>query len=88
LLDSKSLSEVVLPSISVLESLTVLSLPSNNISSKLLEELSNSRNLRELNLTGNDVVGCIPDLSQLRNLEILDLSFNYFSGSFPSWVGS
>jgi Leucine-rich repeat (LRR) protein len=88
LLDSKSLSEVVLPSISVLESLTVLSLPSNNISSKLLEELSNSRNLRELNLTGNDVVGRIPDLSQLRNLEILDLSFNYFSGSFPSWVGS
>ncbi|KAE8056133.1 hypothetical protein FH972_012927 [Carpinus fangiana] len=51
------------------------------------KELSNSRNLRELNLTGNDVVGRIPDLSQLRNLEILDLSFNYFSalpGSFPN----
>ena len=30
----------------------------------------------------------ILDLSRLRNLEILDLSFNYFSGSFPSWVGS
>jgi hypothetical protein len=30
----------------------------------------------------------IPDLSWLRNLEILDLSFNYLSSSFPSWVGS
>jgi Leucine-rich repeat (LRR) protein len=30
----------------------------------------------------------IPNLSRLRNLEILDLSFNYFSGSFPSLVGS
>lgn len=87
-LESKSLSGVISPSISVLESLTVLSLPSNNISGKLPEELSNCSNLRVLNLTGNDVIGRIPDLSRLRKLEILDLSLNYFSGSFPNWVGS
>lgn len=30
--------------------------------------------------------GSIPDLSTLTNLEILDLSTNYFSGGFPTWV--
>ncbi|CAN4097974.1 unnamed protein product [Withania somnifera] len=32
--------------------------------------------------------GTIPDLSKLTNLEVLDLSINYFSGEFPSWVGN
>lgn len=86
-LENMSLSGVISPSVSVLESLTVFSLPTNNISGKLPDELRNCSNLQALNLTGNDIIGGIPDLSGLRRLKILDLSINYFSGSFPSWVG-
>lgn len=87
-LDNKSLSGVISPSISALESLTTFSLPSNHISGKLPPEMANCTNLRVLNLTGNNMVGPIPDLSGLRSLVSLDLSLNYFSGSFPSWVGN
>ncbi|XP_048226959.1 receptor protein-tyrosine kinase CEPR2 isoform X2 [Ricinus communis] len=34
------------------------------------------------------MIGVLPDLSSLRNLEILDLTKNYFSGRFPAWVGN
>ncbi|KAJ9167195.1 hypothetical protein P3X46_021863 [Hevea brasiliensis] len=87
-LDNKSLSGEISPSISALESLTTLWLPSNSFSGKLPLELLNCSNLRVLNLTGNEMVGVFPDLSSLRNLEILDLSLNYFSGRFPTWVGN
>lgn len=87
-LDNKSLSGDIFPSLSVLRSLQVLSLPSNLISGKLPSEISRCTNLRVLNLTGNQLVGAIPDLSGLRNLQVLDLSANYFSGSIPSWVGN
>ncbi|KAK1553987.1 hypothetical protein Q3G72_006222 [Acer saccharum] len=85
-LDNKSLSGEISSSVSVLESLTTLWLPSNPISGKLPRELSHCINLKVLNVTGNKMVGAIPDLSMLRNLVILDVSINYFSGRFPSWV--
>ncbi|XP_061359394.1 receptor protein-tyrosine kinase CEPR2 [Gastrolobium bilobum] len=87
-LDNKSLSGDISPSLSVLQSLQVLSIPSNLISGKLPSEISTCTNLRVLNLTGNLLVGPIPDLSGLRNLQVLDLSANYFSGSIPSWLGN
>ncbi|XP_020214326.1 receptor protein-tyrosine kinase CEPR2 [Cajanus cajan] len=87
-LENKSLSGDIFPSLSVLQSLQVLSLPSNLISGKLPSEISMWTNLRVLNLTGNQLVGAIPDLSGLRNLKVLDLSANYFSGSIPGWVGN
>ncbi|KAF3445384.1 hypothetical protein FNV43_RR10560 [Rhamnella rubrinervis] len=83
-----SLSGEISSSIAVLESLTKLSLPLNHISGKLPPQLTNCSNLRELNLSINAMVGRIPDLSRLKALEILDLSKNYFSGSFPKWVGN
>ncbi|XP_015953116.1 receptor protein-tyrosine kinase CEPR2 [Arachis duranensis] len=86
--ENKSLSGVLFPSISVLQSLQVLSLPSNMISGKLPVEINRCTNLRVLNLTGNHMVGTIPDLSMLRNLQVLDLSANYFTGRIPSWVGN
>lgn len=86
--DNQSLSGVISPSISALESLMSLWLPSNAISGKLPDGVINCSKLRVLNLTGNKMVGVIPDLSSLRNLEILDLSENYFSGRFPSWTGN
>ncbi|KAI4331898.1 hypothetical protein L6164_016846 [Bauhinia variegata] len=87
-LDNKSLSGQIHPSISVLESLKILSLASNLISGKLPSEIGNCSNLRVLNMTGNQMVGTIPDLSGLKNLKVLDLSANYFTGNFPSWVGN
>ncbi|KAL3565523.1 hypothetical protein D5086_033569 [Populus alba] len=86
--DNQSLSGVISPSISALESLMSLWLPSNAISGKLPDGVINCSKLRVLNLTGNTMVGVMPDLSSLRNLEILDLSENYFSGRFPSWTGN
>ncbi|CAK7344769.1 unnamed protein product [Dovyalis caffra] len=86
--DNQSLSGEISPSISALESLTTLWLPSNAISSKLPGGLINCSKLKVLNLTENNMVGVIPDLSSLRNLEILDLSINFFSGRFPTWVGN
>ncbi|KAL5558445.1 hypothetical protein UlMin_034656, partial [Ulmus minor] len=86
--DNKSLSGEISPSLSVLESLTTLELPSNLITGKLPYQLANCSNLRVLNLSGNSMVGRIPNLSMLKNLEILDVSTNYFSGKFPSWVGN
>ncbi|XP_054825249.1 receptor protein-tyrosine kinase CEPR2 isoform X2 [Prosopis cineraria] len=87
-LENKSLSGEIFPSIFDLQSLRVLLLASNFISGKLPFEISNCSNLTVLNLTENDMVGAIPDLSGMRNLKVLDLSANYFSGSFPNWVGN
>lgn len=67
-LDNKSLSGDIFPSLSILQSLQVLSLPSNLISGKLPSEISRCTSLRVLNLTGNQLVGAIPDLSGLRSL--------------------
>ncbi|KAF4366273.1 hypothetical protein G4B88_030451 [Cannabis sativa] len=87
-LDNKSLYGEISPSISLLKSLTKLHLPCNHISGKLPTQLTNCSNLRVLNLTANFIAGKIPNLSRLQKLEILDLSKNYFSGSFPAWVGN
>ncbi|XP_042492620.1 receptor protein-tyrosine kinase CEPR2-like [Macadamia integrifolia] len=86
-LENISLSGEISPAISGLQSLNSLFLPSNSISGELPFQLINCSSLRVLNLTGNDMNGTLPDLSPLRSLEILDLSFNYFSGRFPNWVG-
>ncbi|GLU12776.1 hypothetical protein SLE2022_294350 [Rubroshorea leprosula] len=87
-LGGKFLAGEISPAISVLDSLTTLFLPCNNISGKLPPQIINCTKLRVLNLTLNYMVGSIPDLSVLKNLESLDLSINYFSGKFPSWVVS
>ncbi|XAR55651.1 Non-specific serine/threonine protein kinase [Bertholletia excelsa] len=85
-LDNKSLSGVISPSISRLQSLASLVLPSNFISGNLPAEIKQCTKLRVLNLTGNSMIGTLPDLSGLTNLETLDVSGNYFSGAFPTWV--
>ncbi|KAL0360074.1 UNVERIFIED_CONTAM: Receptor protein-tyrosine kinase CEPR2 [Sesamum radiatum] len=87
-LDNKSLSGNISPSLSVLQNLTSLALPSNLISGVLPGELSKCINLKVLNVSDNYLNGSVPDFSMLTNLEILDLSDNSFSGAFPSWVGN
>ncbi|WCJ44183.1 Leucine-rich receptor-like protein kinase family protein [Euphorbia peplus] len=85
-LDNKSLSGEISPAISGLRSLTNLSLPCNSLTGKLPYELINCTELKLLNLTYNKMVGALPDLSPLQKLEFLELSNNYFSGGFPTWV--
>lgn len=84
--DNKSLSGEISSSILVLQGLTTLWLPYNFISGKLPLEISNCVNLKVLNVSGNTMVGLVPDLSMLKSLESVDLSINYFTGKFPSWV--
>ncbi|RVW12230.1 Receptor protein-tyrosine kinase CEPR2 [Vitis vinifera] len=85
-LDNKSLSGEISSSLSALRSLTHLVLPSNSLSGYLPSELNKCSNLQVLNVTCNNLIGTVPDLSELSNLRTLDLSINYFSGPFPSWV--
>ncbi|KAL6316278.1 hypothetical protein AAG906_017908 [Vitis piasezkii] len=85
-LDNQSLSGEISSSLSALRSLTHLVLPSNSLSGFLPSELNKCSNLQVLNVTCNNLIGTVPDLSELSNLRTLDLSINYFSGPFPSWV--
>ncbi|KAF2290891.1 hypothetical protein GH714_016264 [Hevea brasiliensis] len=71
-LDNKSLSGEISASISALESMTTLWLPSNSISGKLPLELINCSRLRVLNLTGNKMVGVLPDLTPLKTWRFLN----------------
>lgn len=86
-LDNKSLSGQISPAICMIQSLSALVLSSNFIAGVLPPQLTNCSSLTVLNVTGNNMNGSLPNLSSLANLEILDLSLNYFSGNFPTWVG-
>ncbi|KAL9245470.1 hypothetical protein vseg_019117 [Gypsophila vaccaria] len=87
-IDNVSLSGPLSPSLCRLPGLTKLALTSASISGNIPKEVRLCSNLKVLNLTINKLVGRVPDLSGLRHLEALDLSGNYFSGEFPSWVGN
>ncbi|KAL2936248.1 Receptor protein-tyrosine kinase CEPR2 [Bienertia sinuspersici] len=86
-LRNASLGGEISPSLCKLQSLKFLVLPLNSISGNIPPQLKQCSNLKALNLTINKLVGRIPDFSGLRNLEVLDLSGNFFTGEFPSWVG-
>ncbi|XP_072955757.1 receptor-like protein kinase 7 [Typha angustifolia] len=66
-----------------LPSLTKLSLGSNLLSSPLTADIRNCTSLLYLDLAFNSFSGAVPDLSPLRNLQVLNISSNYFTGPFP-----
>ncbi|GAB4861472.1 Receptor protein-tyrosine kinase cepr2 [Ancistrocladus abbreviatus] len=88
LFNNVSLAGQISPSLITLQSLTSLVITQTSISGEIPMELSSLTDLKVLNLSVNRMVGKIPDLSGLRNLEVLDLSGNFFSGYFPSWVAN
>lgn len=88
LFENASLVGDISPSLCRLQGLTSLALTSNSISGNIPPELSQCNSLKVLNLSMNRMVGRIPDLSGVRNLELLDLSSNFFTGEFPTWVGN
>ncbi|PWA45606.1 leucine-rich receptor-like protein kinase family protein [Artemisia annua] len=87
-LDYNSLTGKISPAVSALDSLQSLIIPSNFISGELPASIVNCTHLRVLNASSNNITGPLPDLSKLINLEVLDISDNYFAGKFPAWVGS
>ncbi|KAF8111233.1 hypothetical protein N665_0076s0220 [Sinapis alba] len=87
-LENANLSGSISPAISSLTKLSTLSLPFNLISGGIPPEILSCTNLKVLNLTTNRLSGTIPDFSALKNLEVLDVSVNFLTGEFQSWVGS
>lgn len=63
--------------------LTVLSFKHNLLSGSLPNSLGTLQNLRVLTLSENYLSGQVPDLSKLRNLQVLDLEGNKFGPHFP-----
>ncbi len=68
---------------------TKLALPFNDLSKGILpRELSLLKEMRELDLRGNDIQGVVPNkLSELKHLKSLDLSMNYIIGRIPTEIG-
>ena len=68
---------------------TKLELPFNDLNKGILpRELSLLKELRELDLRGNDIQGVIPNkLSELKHLKTMDLSMNYIIGKIPTELG-
>ncbi|KAI4342761.1 hypothetical protein MLD38_027345 [Melastoma candidum] len=67
---------------------TALNLTNMGISGSLSPNFANLTALTSIVLDGNKLSGYIPDLSSLRNLELLHLNDNQLSGPIPSSLGS
>ncbi|XP_059448692.1 probable inactive leucine-rich repeat receptor-like protein kinase At3g03770 isoform X2 [Corylus avellana] len=64
--------------------LAVLSVKNNSLGGFLPNSLTVLQNLRVLALSNNNFSGEVPDLSNLTNLQVLDLEDNYFGPHFPA----
>ncbi|XXG73960.1 hypothetical protein AAC387_Pa07g2802 [Persea americana] len=84
ILDYNMLSGRVPDWLSELPLLAVLSLRNNSFTGSLPNSLGSLENLRVLALSRNRLYGEVPDLSNLINLQVLDLEDNYFGPHFPS----
>lgn len=42
--------------------------------------------LKSLSMYHNNLTGPIPNMTNLRHLEVLDVSYNSFTGAFPAWI--
>ncbi|CAN6455992.1 unnamed protein product [Victoria cruziana] len=67
-----------------LGSLSVLNLGNNGLNGSLPSTLGTSKNLKVLILSRNRLSGGVPNLSDLVNLEVLDLSDNLLGPKFPA----
>ncbi|KAL3518759.1 hypothetical protein ACH5RR_021348 [Cinchona calisaya] len=73
------------PAISGLKMLRNLSIPNNQFSGSITEELGLISTLEYLDLSGNLFNGTMPsELTNLRSLVFLNLSLNYMEGTIPS----
>ncbi|CAI9261444.1 unnamed protein product [Lactuca saligna] len=71
-----------------LPNLLYLDLKLNNLSCEIPSSIENQTQLRELYLNYNNMVGRIPSLESLSNLNVLYLSLNNFDRwKLPDWLG-
>ncbi|KAF5746759.1 hypothetical protein HS088_TW06G00933 [Tripterygium wilfordii] len=68
---------------SYLPELRVLRIGHNHLQRDFLESIINCTVLEELNMSSLNLSGSLPDLSPLKSLRILDMSYNIFTGKFP-----
>ncbi|KAK7290667.1 hypothetical protein RIF29_05247 [Crotalaria pallida] len=66
-----------------LPALTVLSLKNNLFNGSLPRSIGSLVDLRILSLSHNHLYGAVPDLSSLKNLQVLELDDNAFGPQFP-----
>ncbi|KAK2972452.1 hypothetical protein RJ640_003878 [Escallonia rubra] len=82
-LDGNLFSGQVPDALSSLSLLVVLSLKKNLLDGPLPDQLGSLENLRILSLSDNQFIGAVPDLSNLTNLQVLDLENNSLGPQFP-----
>ncbi|KAK1267698.1 putative LRR receptor-like serine/threonine-protein kinase [Acorus gramineus] len=88
-LSSVASSGTLSPKIGVLNYLTVLSLPGNNLTGDIPKEFGNLSSLTQLTLENNNLGGVIPNsLGNLTKLQVLILSQNNLSGSIPESISN
>ncbi|KAL3609714.1 hypothetical protein D5086_000734 [Populus alba] len=70
-----------------LKELTLLDLSFNNLTGQVPSSLFTMSSLQYLFLGNNSLIGNLPN-QKSSTLQTIDLSYNYLSGTFPSWVTS
>lgn len=83
ILDDNKFTGAVPSELSLLQVLSVLSLKNNSLSGFLPVSLTRLRSLRVVSLAANHLSGEIPDLHNLKNLQMFDVQDNYFGPRFP-----
>ncbi|XP_024190813.1 probable LRR receptor-like serine/threonine-protein kinase At1g06840 [Rosa chinensis] len=85
LLDNNNLSGYLPPDFSNIPELRILQLDNNNFTgTEIPATYGTLSGLAKLSLRNCSLQGAIPDLSRIRNLSYLDLSWNHLAGPIPS----
>ncbi|KNA19949.1 hypothetical protein SOVF_056750 [Spinacia oleracea] len=87
-LDGNFFNESVPDWLDSLSNLSVLSLSDNHLKGPFPASIGKIRTLSTLALSNNKISGEVPDLSSLRGLRMLDLSWNELDSKLPNFPGA
>ncbi|XWS60288.1 hypothetical protein CRYUN_Cryun07bG0023600 [Craigia yunnanensis] len=83
-LDDNFFNDTVPSWLNSLSNLTILSMRNNRLNGPFPSSITGITTLINLALSSNDISGKLPDLSSLRNLNVLDLSGNKLDSDLPT----